>query len=241
MANFRSGLIQFGRSDLGRALAISLALHAMVLLQGGPEVLSVWPQRGLSPTGISLDATLRGKSGPPAATPAWSADPAVISAAAPRTRPPPAATSPPRLSSPGLLPGSARPSEIGGASGRWLTGPDTASFAGPAAAPVGEDGRDADGLRQYRLSLASATRRFKRYPPEALEQHWSGTAQVRVAIAASGLPQSVELLHSSGHEVLDAVALDMLGKAALNAAVPASLRGRPFSVPLPVEFRRDLD
>lgn len=95
---------------------------------------------------------------------------------------------------------------------------------------------DANGLRQYRLGLAAAARLFKRYPQQAQENGWSGTAEVRVAIAANGALQPPLLLRSSGHQLLDAAALDMIGNAALRTSVPASLRGQPFSVPLPVVF-----
>jgi len=95
---------------------------------------------------------------------------------------------------------------------------------------------DANGLRQYRLGLAAAARRFKHYPLQAQESGWRGTAEVSVAIAANGLAQSPRLLRSSGHPLLDAAALDMIGNAAQQTAVPASLRGQAFSVPLPVVF-----
>lgn len=101
--------------------------------------------------------------------------------------------------------------------------------------PVG-DGVDANGLRQYRLGLAAAARRFKRYPPQAQENGWSGTAEVRIDIAANGVPQPPLLLRSSGHQHLDAAALDMIGNAAFHTIVPVSLRGQSFSVPLPVVF-----
>jgi protein TonB len=114
------------------------------------------------------------------------------------------------------------------------------NFTG-VTSPSTEDGLDAQGLRQYRLSLAVASRRFKHYPRQALEQGWSGTAEVSVALVADGIPPAVQLLRSSGHDVLDAVALEMVGNAARNTAVPSSLRGRSFRVPLPVEFRRDAD
>ncbi|TRZ65118.1 MAG: energy transducer TonB [Rhodocyclaceae bacterium] len=243
MANFQSGLFNFCRSDIGRALAISLALHALLLLQTVPGASSLWSQRGPTPTGNSLDATLRGTIVPPMVAQTLLTNSPVPSAPAVQRKQLPAAVAHPNDSSPGLPSGSARPSEIGAAANALPTGRDAVASGSSVAmaTPSGEEGVDANGLRLYRLSLAVESRRFKRYPQEALEQRWSGTAQVRVAIAASGVPQSVQLLNSSGHEVLDAVALEMVGKAALKAVVPASLRGRPFSVPLPVEFRHGPD
>lgn len=100
-------------------------------------------------------------------------------------------------------------------------------------------GLDADGVRQYRVNLASAARRFKRYPAQALEKGWSGSAEVELAIAASGVAQPPRLMSSSGHELLDEAALTMIGRAAQATLVPASLSGRAFAVKLPIMF--DLD
>lgn len=220
MANFKSMLFIFGRSDLGRALAVSLALHALLLLQTLPGASSRWQQHAM-PAGNALDATLHGMSAPLAALPALPAKSPGTTDSILRRRQVPPPLQPARVSAPGMP-----------------SGRETLSSAGSATVtpPSSEDGLDADGLRQYRLSLAVASRRFKHYPPQALELAWSGTAEVRIAIAASGVPQPVQLLSSSGHELLDAAALEMIGKAALHTTVPASLRGRTFSVPLPVVF-----
>ena len=110
-----------------------------------------------------------------------------------------------------------------------------------AMTPAEGEAVDANGLRQYRLSLAVESRRFKRYPAEAVEQRWSGTAQVRVAMPAGGVHHSVHLVASSGQSTLDAVALEMAHAAAQNAVVPATLRGRAFSVTLPVVFSLEPD
>lgn len=239
MANFKSSLFTFGRSAIGRALAISLALHAVLLLQKQPASRNEGPQRRVAPGGNSLEATLSGMPASLAVTPALPANPHAGTAPAPRLKPARTGSQSPRHSLPYLSSGSTKAFEIGPPEERSSGAGETPRFAGLAAASAlpGEDGIDANGLRQYRLSLALESRRFKRYPQHALEQGWSGTAQVRVAIGAGGAPQSVQLLSSSGHDALDAVALEMIGKAALTTALPAGLRGRSFSVPLPVEFK----
>jgi periplasmic protein TonB len=96
----------------------------------------------------------------------------------------------------------------------------------------------AEGLRQYRLALAREARRYKQYPPLARSRGWEGTVELRVEITAGARP-SVGLARSSGHEVLDAEALEMMGRAVLLAVVPVSLQGRSFSVPVPVRFALD--
>lgn len=240
MTNFKSRLLDLGRSDIGRALAVSLVLHAILLLQAMPGASSVWSQRGFTPPGNSLDATLRRAIGSAPVTPTLSTGPPVKTAPAQHGKHLPAALPPSTHVTSDLASASAGPSETGVTATRLLAGQEATTPAGSAAlaAPSGDEGLDANGLRRYRFGLAVEARRFKRYPQEALEQGWSGTAHLSVVIADSGVVQSVQLVNSSGHEVLDAVALDILGKAALHAVVPPSLRGRTFSVPLPVEFRR---
>lgn len=241
MANFQSGLFNFCRSDIGRALVLSLALHALLLLQTVPGASSVGSLRGFTATGSVGDATLRGMIAAPAVTPAVVTRPPVAAVPALPGKPLPSASRRRDESVPDVASGHIGRSEA--AAERFSAGREVLAIVGATAAAAPSDGEavDAGGLRLYRLSLAIESRRFKRYPPEALEQRWSGTAQVSVAMAADGRPESVRLVTSSGHEALDAAALEMIHKAALNAMVPPSLRGRSFTVPLPVEFRRDPD
>ena len=112
-----------------------------------------------------------------------------------------------------------------------------ASGSAPAAAaPTAGDGLDADGVRQYRLALATQARRYKRYPASAREANVGGTVEIRVAVASGGLPQDVQLARSSGNDLLDDAALEMIRKAAPRTTVPELLRSRAFVVSLPVVF-----
>ena len=95
---------------------------------------------------------------------------------------------------------------------------------------------EAESLRSYRLALALNARRFRQYPPQAIEQGLAGTAEVRVAVLRNGLPGPVDLMRSSGHETLDREAREMLARAALATVLPEALRGHAFAVELPVEF-----
>ncbi|HZV55530.1 MAG TPA: TonB family protein [Rhodocyclaceae bacterium] len=88
----------------------------------------------------------------------------------------------------------------------------------------------------YRLALAREARRHKRYPVQAIDAGWGGTAEVRVAVRADGVAQSAALEKSSGHAVLDDAALDMLRHALTATPVPPALRGQAFAVNLPVVF-----
>lgn len=100
-------------------------------------------------------------------------------------------------------------------------------------------GEALDGLRGYRLSVASEARRFKRYPPQAMTAGWKGTAEVRLEVGSDGRPRTATVGRSSGHEALDRAALTMIDAGALHAPLPESLRGRNFVVLLPVVFNLD--
>jgi protein TonB len=103
-----------------------------------------------------------------------------------------------------------------------------------AIAPAGEE-LDGEGLRSYRIALAREARRYKRYPPLAIEGGWMGTSELRITIQA-GAAQTVNLTKSSGYAVLDAAALDMLHRALPGAPLPPTLLGRSFVIDLPVVF-----
>jgi protein TonB len=96
-----------------------------------------------------------------------------------------------------------------------------------------------DGLRGYRLAIASQARRFKRYPAEAKASGWAGSTEVRLEVGAEGQPRPATVARSSGYEALDRAALAMIDAGAARARLPDSLRGREFAVMLPVEFRLD--
>ena len=98
---------------------------------------------------------------------------------------------------------------------------------------------DAGTLEQYRLALIVATRRYKRYPAIAMEKGWQGRVVVRLVIGANGMLASATINTSSGHDILDNQAIDMLKKGKTTVQIPASLRGREFSIDVPVIFNLD--
>lgn len=213
------------RGKLVPALAISLILHFLLLWPTVPQ-----PRGGEAAQ--PLLASLR------AAAPALS--PAVAKPASPPRgprlpdTPPHAATT--SESAPTAAVASGRSTVDAPLRSESFAAPVPAT-AGPRAPPPSSgDGLDAEGVRQYRLALATEAKRFRRYPPRAMEADIGGTVEIRIAVAAGGQPQEVKLARSSGHELLDDAALDMMKKAAPRAAVPESLRRRDFVVNLPVVF-----
>lgn len=209
MVKFKSDSIQGISGDFGWSLLFSLALHAMLLWQAPPPVASAMlPQAALPAATLNASLRRHSEAQPPAT--------ATASLAQPRGVPQPTGSSTPQ-------PVAEAPSQA--------TAEVTVALPG-----TGEAGVDPHGLRQYRLSLAIAARRFKLYPAQAREQAWSGTAEVMLAVAANGVTQPVQLLRTSGYPVLDAAALEMIDRAAPQVALPPSLRGRSFNVTLPVAF-----
>ena len=104
---------------------------------------------------------------------------------------------------------------------------------------IPDEGLDPDGLRVYRVALAGELRRFKSYPPRAVEAGWTGTVEIGVSINATGDVQAVQLIKTSGYHELDEKALDMMRHAAPRTAIPGALRGQPFSIKLPIAFTLD--
>lgn len=127
--------------------------------------------------------------------------------------------------------GTPLPQETRGS--RESVGPATVAIA---SQPSATSGPDANGLRQYRMALASEARRWRRYPEAARRGELTGTAEVRVAIEAGGAARRAELSRSSGHAALDDAALEMLQMAVARAELPPSLNGLNFAVLLPVVF-----
>lgn len=106
----------------------------------------------------------------------------------------------------------------------------------PASEAADEAPAVADALRQYRLTLAIAARRYQSYPELASRQALQGTASVAVDIGGVGGALGVVLLRSSGHPVLDAQAVEMIDQAARATAFPEVLKTRPRRIVMPVEF-----
>jgi protein TonB len=245
----------FAPGSQNRALALcvlaSLALHALVLLFPGLRAGAPAP---------AVPRMLTAKFAPREATP--TSPPAVPEVKKPvepepirpRSEPPPRPESP-RLviSTPLPAPGSvaARAPEVPAApalapepsaaapsgSPSGASAPAQAAAASPGAGTM-RAGNDADSgtLEQYRLALIVVARRYKRYPAQAMDKGWQGKVEIRLVVGANGAIQSSLVMVSSGYEILDNQALDMVIKAKPLTPIPAALRGREFTVNIPVIF-----
>lgn len=88
------------------------------------------------------------------------------------------------------------------------------------------------------MAVVVATRTFKRYPKEASQQELQGKASIRVSVNEYGKITSCELKASTGNEILDTAALDMVNSGAETTQIPNALRGKEFAVDIPVSFVR---
>jgi protein TonB len=91
-------------------------------------------------------------------------------------------------------------------------------------------------LDQYRLALIIQARRHKHYPAQAMERGWAGKVEVRLVVTADGSIGDTRVTSSSGYSLLDDQALDMVRKAKPSTRIPPALRGRQFSVDIPIIF-----
>lgn len=108
----------------------------------------------------------------------------------------------------------------------------------PPPPPPGPSEADLDDARnQYGHSLWSAIEKHKQYPRIAQMRGWQGEVIVELLLDGSGKLKSKKILSSSGHDVLDRQALDMVEKAAPFPLPPEVLRGNQFSIKVPVPFK----
>lgn len=208
-----------GISDsLKWALAVSLIAHVLALWQ------ATAPPRSVNEPGGLLNATLRQRF-----------EPRVVSAPRPAVKPAPS------IAIPQLVPsvGSTVAPTLRPMLPRAVVDEALPTEPVTAAQPEIIVGSAADGIRRYRLTLASQAKHFKQYPALASASGWQGTAEIRLDIRGEGRAPDVRLLRSSGRDLLDQAALTMVAAAADRAEIPPVLRGQIFAVTLPVAFNLD--
>lgn len=110
------------------------------------------------------------------------------------------------------------------------------SAASPPAVSPAAEAADPLTLGQYRIAIIATARRYKKYPRLALDNNWQGQAEIRMAIGADGSIASIRVKTGSGFEVLDQQALEMIRKAMPLTPIPSGLRGKGFTVDVPVVF-----
>lgn len=169
-----------------------------------------------------------------------------------RTREPsPAQTTPPTASQ------STGPSGKGGAPlghgegeplGGYGEGQAAGGYAGGVpgggGVPDGVPGQAGDGgsagadntLQSYGETLLALVKRHKAYPPIAQSRGWQGTVRVELTLGPGGQVANLRIFQSSGHQVLDEKALEMVRKAVQASRMPRTLRESEFTLRIPINF-----
>jgi protein TonB len=92
-------------------------------------------------------------------------------------------------------------------------------------------------LGAYGESFGRWLARHRSYPRLAQMRGWQGQVEVRVHVAKKGSVIDVVVTRSSGFEVLDRQALDMVKLADPLPDLPKSLKGQEFTLDIPITFR----
>lgn len=118
-----------------------------------------------------------------------------------------------------------------------------AKFTAPPPPPeppkqVGPTEDDINAARnRYGNILQREIAKHKQYPRVAQMRGWQGETLVEITIDGGGSVLSSKIHASSGHDVLDNQALEMVKKASPFPAPPSVLQGRTFTILVPVSFR----
>jgi protein TonB len=112
----------------------------------------------------------------------------------------------------------------------------------PPAAPAPSAAAPTDALareltRSYSQQISTQIKRYQKYPVIAQRRGWEGTAEVLLKIAPDGRVTEVVLGKSTGRDILDREAMEMVRRSFPLPQAPQQLRGRELSVTVPIIFR----
>ncbi len=111
------------------------------------------------------------------------------------------------------------------------------SLAALGGSPPSADPAARSAILDYSQAVTARIIEDQRYPSDALELGFEGRVMVLAQIGADGQVHDARLLESSGHEMLDRAALDKVLAAKNLPKPPVMLRGRDFTMGLPIIFR----
>lgn len=164
----------------------------------------------------------------PVPEPAPKIEPAPVIETPPAAEPPEAEPAPPPVIS--VPPTKAEPPPF--------TAPPAPPPPPPPPEPRGPSQQDLDAARErYGSLLAREIAKHKRYPRIAQMRGWQGETLVELQLDGSGKILSSKIQTSSGHDVLDKQALEMVMRATPFPPPPAVLSGQPFTLLVPISFR----
>ena len=97
---------------------------------------------------------------------------------------------------------------------------------------------DLDAARSsYGSLLSREFAKHKQYPRVAQMRGWQGTTRIELQIDAAGNVTTSRIAESSGYEMLDKQAMEMVRKASPLPLPPEALHGREFTIVVPVAFK----
>lgn len=219
------------------ALIFSLLLH-LVVLAGLPTPARQERARdlGLVQATLRLHQPLpRTMQAPPAsipearrlpARPIAPAAKAETGAAAPLALTPPANTAPIQEAN-GEYTSTAR---------QEATAVTSAAPSAPAAPQVARLPGDSQTLDDYGRSLVELLASHRQYPRLAALRGWQGEVRLRLKVAGKGGLLAVQVVSSSGYEVLDQHALQLVQGATL-PMLPDSFGDREIQVVVPIHYK----
>lgn len=104
--------------------------------------------------------------------------------------------------------------------------------------PAGPTPQEIEAARHgYGNQLAREFAKHKQYPRMAQMRGWQGTVRVQLELDAAGNVVSTAIAESSGHDILDQQALEMVKKATPLPLPPDILRNKSLTILVPVPFR----
>jgi protein TonB len=202
----------------GYAIAISVAAHAVALYGGLPLLRESFEEPAVpTPLVTRLVELPKPVAAEPVAPP-----PAAAKKAPPRPETAKPVPQPAPVAEPSPQPAPPAPPRPQPAEAPVAAAP----AAAPALPQVDSRAAEAATAAQYRLQLIEAARRTRPpYPTVARENNWTGEAILDIVVRADGRAE-LGLRRSSGHPVLDRLALDTYQQALRIVPVPPALQGR---------------
>lgn len=225
---------------LAWAIAISVSLHLFAALylpnfqtdaaEPRPEVLNIQIEAPKAPEPIESPAI---EPQPVPEPPKPMIKPKIEPKVIPIPKPAPIETYEPQTTSPEAVddPVSAPVMSVAPAAD------PTPVFTAPPP-PPGPSQTDLDAARRgYADRLARAIAQHKQYPRIAQMRGWQGEVLVDLKLDSNGAVLSSRIERSSGYEVLDKQALEMIKRAAPFPSPPEILKSSVFNIQVPVSFK----
>ena len=212
----------------------SLALHAAVLAWvNGPHPLPA-PER-LVTLSLQLlerpaaNTRIQPASLPPPALSAKANTPPTTRKQSTTTAPALPATAPPEARQSPSSTATPSPAVAGG-----TVGPTTAVPAAPPPAPVADQQHL---LSRYAQQLSKALAQQQGYPRLAALRGWEGEVRLRLRIARKGQLLAIDVDRSSGYDILDQHALQLVDASGPLPSLPDELNGNEIQITVPVSYK----